>query len=79
MNYYLSLNIGISKNEDFDSVSLKFPMANLHNSQSHLGHHFGTNATVISFLQPQLASLLSIGISLTGGVVSLTSYFLIYC
>ena len=51
-------------------------MANLHNSQSHLGHHFGTNATVIIFLQPQLASLLFVGISLTEGVVSLTSYFL---
>lgn len=33
-NYYLSLSIGISKNEDFDYVSLKFPMANLHNGQN---------------------------------------------
>lgn len=79
MNYYLGLNIGISKNEEFEYVFLKFPMASLHNSQCHLGHHFGTNATVISFLQAQLASFLSTGISLTEGVVSLTSYFLIYC
>lgn len=66
---YLSLNIGISKNEDFDYVSLKFPMANLHNSQSHLAITLG-RMQLWSVSPAQLASLLSIGISLLGCCLS---------